>query len=93
MRLEGVRLDEAFETLADDADVRITVDWPRLEAVNLRRDLVVKLDEQHIAADDALRLILLDVAADAPVRTCVWDGVLVISTEAAFAEQRYTPPR
>jgi hypothetical protein len=76
------------EFFVDETGARFVPDWTKLESAGVRRDAVVDILDRDILLAELLRLVLLDVSRDDALRACVWDGAVVISTEASFSEER-----
>jgi hypothetical protein len=90
--LDAAPLSDVIDFLADVTGVAIRTDWESLGRAGIPPGAIVDLRLRQVPADDFLRLVLEGVVGGDAVRATVWDGVLVISTEAALHDDAARPP-
>lgn len=63
LHFDATPLEEVFDDLSSLAGVKLTPNWPVLEAVAIEKDSVVSLNVRNLTVEKALQLVLDDVGA------------------------------
>lgn len=81
---DQLTLNDALDTIANQARVKLNVNWPALEIVGIEKDTAVWLNLKGVAAEHVLSIALAQASADAfdddKAGFTVRDGAVVIST-------------
>jgi hypothetical protein len=79
--LDKIPLSQAFEGVARDAHLIMSIEWKKLEDAGVSRDTPVTIELRQIPARKVLGLILASVSAVTDVRFVVDNNRVVISTK------------
>ncbi len=79
---EGMALEEVVQHISGVAGVNIATRWATLNAVGVRRDSEVNIRLSDATVEQALRLVLEQVAGVSPLGFYVSQGVITITTHS-----------
>ncbi|MCE5326497.1 MAG: hypothetical protein LLG01_08780 [Planctomycetaceae bacterium] len=80
LNFDGIELKDVIQFLRDVSGVNIYVRWNALQAAGISKNTAVNVHLQDVTLEKALRVILEDVGASAPLGYILDEGVVTIST-------------
>lgn len=84
LRFEAQPVGDVIQFLRDVNNVNIVVNWKALENVSVDRNAPVTVQLKDVTLDKALRVILDDVGAVAPLAYAIDDNVIAISQKESL---------